>query len=476
MKNQVEVSFVVNDSKIQDRVDGSTTLLNYLRDSLRLTGAKKGCGQAQCGTCTILLNDRPVKSCSLRLDSDKLKNARIDTIEGLCVDSGDLHPIQKAFIQAGALQCGFCTPGVIMSAKGLLMKNPAPGRRDIRKYLAPRNLCRCTGYQKIVDAVQEAGRVMSGKPARLEGVPDDAPLRQQEAAAKVTGRLQYADDLVWKNMLYGKVLFSAEPHARLIGLDTTAAKKMPGVAGVITADDIPGADKIGMIVRDQPALVATGGIIRSVADPIAAVFADSPAGAEQALKTIAVDYEPLPGVFNETQSAAKGAPNVHPDKPGNQFFHGCLERGDVQQAIDRAELDVSADFSTSRIAHGYLEPESGLAKPDGSGGVEIYYPTQTVFDDRAQVADVLDLPPEKVRVLQLPTGGAFGGKEDVIFHHILALAALKFDRPVKITLTREESLKVSQKKHGMRFKARLALDRDGTFKALDVEEKCEIRR
>ena len=469
IKEPVEICFFVNGRKIQDRVDGNNSLLNYLRNTLQLTGAKEGCGKAECGTCTILLNDRPVKSCSLKLCSDKLKDARIETIEGLAADTGELHPIQKAFIKAGALQCGFCTPGMIMSAKALLSRKPVPDRQEIRKYLGPRNLCRCTGYQKIVDAIQDAGRVMSGKPAQLQEAPDDAPLRQQEAVEKVTGRLKYADDQVWENILYGKVLFSSEPHARLIRLDTTAAEKIPGVAGVITADNIPGSGKIGMIIRDQPALVAIGGIIRSIADPIAAVFADSRATAEVALKAIEVDYEPLPGVFNETESAAKGAPSVHPDKPGNQFFHGCLERGDVQRAFNRADVNISGEFSTSRIAHGYLEPESGLAKPDASGGVEIYYPTQTVFDDRAQVAEVLDLPPEKVRVIQLPTGGAFGGKEDVIFHHILALAALKFGRPVKITLSREESLKVSQKKHGMRFKARLALDRDGTFRALDVE-------
>jgi CO/xanthine dehydrogenase Mo-binding subunit/aerobic-type carbon monoxide dehydrogenase small subunit (CoxS/CutS family) len=468
MNEPVEIQFDVNGRTIRDRVDGSRSLLDYLRDTLRLTGAKQGCGKAQCGACTVLVNDRPVKACATKLGSERLAGARIETIEGLSADGAGLHPIQEAFIRAGALQCGYCTPGMIMSVKGLLAKNPSPGRQDIRKFLAPRNLCRCTGYQKIIDAVQDAGRVMRGKASRLPAAANDAPLRKQEAVPKVTGRLRYADDIVWENMLFGKVLFSAEPHARLIGLDTAAAEKIPGVAGVITAEDIPGAAKIGMIVRDQPALVAVGETVRSIADPIAAVFAESSSAAERALDAIKVDYRPLAGVFDETEAAVDGATVVHPDKPGNRFFHGCLERGDVQPAFEQADAAVSGEFSTSRIAHGYMEPESGLARPDGSGGVEIHYPTQSVFDDRAQVAEVLALPPEKVRVIQLPTGGAFGGKEDVIFHHLLALAALKFGRPVKITLTREESLRVSQKKHGMRFKARLALNRDGTFEALDV--------
>jgi carbon-monoxide dehydrogenase small subunit len=190
MNEPVEIRFVVNGKSIRDRVDGSGSLLNYLRDTLRLTGAKVGCGKAQCGACTVLVNDRPVKSCSLKLGSAGLAGARIETIEGLAAEGGGLHPVQEAFVRAGALQCGYCTPGMIMTAKGLLTANPAPTRQDIRKYLAPRNLCRCTGYQKIVDAVQDAGRVMRGKPARLAKAVNDAPLRQQEAVPKVTGRLR----------------------------------------------------------------------------------------------------------------------------------------------------------------------------------------------------------------------------------------------------------------------------------------------
>lgn len=469
MDELVEIRFVVNGKEIRDRVDGDRTLLDYLRESLCLTGAKEGCGKAQCGTCTVLVNDSPVKSCALKLAAASLKDAIIETIEGLSTEAGGLHPIQEAFIRAGALQCGFCTPGMIMSAKGLLTANRSPSRQAIRKYLAPRNLCRCTGYQKIVDAIEKAAGIMAGEPGHLDNGANDTPLRRQEAVAKVTGQLKYAADMEWENMLYGKVLFAAEPHACLKGLDTSAAEILPGVVGVVTATDIPGSDKIGMIVRDQPAMVAVGGIIRSIADPIAAVFADSRAAAEKALAAISVDYDPLPGVFDVKSAADPGAPMVHPGMSGNRFFHGCLERGNVRAAFDRAQIDVSGEFSTSRIAHGYLEPEAGLARPDGNGGVEIYYPTQTVFDDRAQVAEVLNLPLEKVRVVQLPTGGAFGGKEDVIFHHILALAALKFERPVKISLSRSESLQVSQKKHGMQFKARLGLTRQGAFEALDVE-------
>ncbi len=468
MKEPIDVHFTVNNCDIKDTVDGDQTLLSYLRFKLRLTGAKEGCGQAQCGTCTVLLDGRPVKSCSLKLKSEKLQRAVIETVEGLAASGDWLHPIQEAFIRAGGLQCGFCSPGMIMTAKGLLSENSSPDRNQIRAYISSRNLCRCTGYQKIIDAVEDAARVLRGEKSRFSDRPDDAPLRRQDAVAKVTGRLQYADDLVMADMLYGKILFAAEPHARLKRLDTSAAETMPGVVGVITAKDIPGSRTIGLVERDQPALVDLGEEVRSVADPIAAVFAEAPAQARAALKALEVSYEVLPGVFDVAEASAPEAPRVRADKPDNIFYHGRIARGEVDQALKESDVVVSGEFSTSRVAHGYLEPECGLARPDGKGGVVICYPTQTVFDDQAQVSEVLNLPRKKVRVIQLPTGGAFGGKEDVIFHHILALAALKFNRPVKITLNRRESLQVSQKKHAMQFSVCLGLDRKGQFKALDA--------
>jgi aldehyde oxidoreductase len=215
MKETVDIKFTVNFQDIEDTVDGEMTLVDYLRRKLRLTGTKVGCGQAQCGTCTVLLNSRPVKSCSLKLKNKNLQGAVIETIEGLAESDGTLHPIQEAFIRAGGLQCGFYTPGMIMSAKGLLSENPSPNRSEIRTHIDGRNLCRCTGYQKIIDAVEDAARVLRGEKSRLSDSPDDASLRRQDAVVKVTGRLQYADDIVMEDMIYGKILFSSDPHARL---------------------------------------------------------------------------------------------------------------------------------------------------------------------------------------------------------------------------------------------------------------------
>lgn len=469
MPNTINISFSVNGREIRDTINENTTLLHYLRRTLGLTGAKEGCGEGHCGTCTVLLNGKPVKSCVIKMKNPKLKGARIETVEGLAASDGTLHPIQQSFIDTGALQCGFCTPGMIMTVKGLLDSNPVPSRKEIREYIGPRNLCRCTGYQKIIEAVEEAARRLRGEPGGAGEYDNDTSIRKAEAAEKVTGRLQYADDIALGNMLYGKILFSDIPHGRLVSLDASAALQLPGVRGVITAEDIPGSRNIGMVERDQPALIGIGDEIRSLADPIAAVFADSPEGAEAALRACTAEYEELPGVFTIEEATAEAAALVWEDKPGNIFYEGRIERGNPESAQKASDTVVSGTFTTSRIAHAYMEPEAGIAQPDGRGGVEIRYPTQTVFDDQIQVAEVLNLPREKVRVIQLPTGGAFGGKEDVIFHHILALAALKFNCPVKITLSRRESLTVVQKKHGTLYHAGLGLDKDGSFTALTVD-------
>ena len=362
---------------------------------------------------------------------------------------------------------------MIMTAKGLLGSNPSPTRQEIKKYLSPRNLCRCTGYQKIFQAVEEAARVMRGEEPQLRGLEDDAPMRRRDSIAKVTGSLAYAADIKLDNMLHGKVHFSAHPHAIVKKIDTAAARSIDGVAAVFTADDIPGSRKIGMIERDQPALVGPGDVVRSLADPICAVYAETQDAARLALEAVRVEYEVLPGVFNLQDAGKQDTPLVWPGKPGNRFFSGAQERADVDEALKNSDLVVEGKFSTARVAHGYMEPEAGLARPDGNGGVVIYYPTQSVFDDQVQVAEVLGPPKEKVRVVQLPTGGAFGGKEDVIFHHLLALGALKLQRPVKISLTREESLQVVQKKHPAKFSLQLGLDRDGTFRALMADIQTE---
>ncbi len=352
---------------------------------------------------------------------------------------------------------------MILTVKSLLDTKPHPDRQEIKDYISHRNYCRCTGYDKIFQAVEEAGRILRGEPAQFAMSPDDAPLR------KADGSLRYADDISLENLCYGKVLFSCESHAILKNLDISVAESIPGVTGIITADDIPGSRLIGMVDRDQPAMVDVGDTIRSAADPICAVFAESVQIAEEALKAPKPEYEKLPGISTIQEAMKPDAVKLWEKRPGNIFYNESLERGNACKALKSSRYSAEGQFSRSRIIHGYMEPESGLAMPDGKGGVEIRYPTQTVFDDQIQISEVLDIRKEKVRVIQLPIGGAFGGKEDIIFQHILAIASLKFNRPVKITLSRRESLRVAQKKHPAEYRVKLGMNEDGRFTALSAE-------
>ncbi len=469
MDNEVSIRFKINGQMVTDSIREKMTLLDYLRQHMKLTGVKKGCGQGECGTCTVLLNGHPVRACTIRLSTLKLDGAEIETIEGLTGPEDQLHPLQAAFVEAGGVQCGFCTPGQIMTARGLLAENPNPSRQEIRAYLTEhRNLCRCTGYQKIVDAIEDAARRLRGEESRLSGLPDDASIRRTEALDKVTGRTKFADDIEMEGMLYGKILFAGRPHARLTGLDTSRAESMDGVATVVTAADVEGTNRVGVVERDQPCILAVGEKARYIGDPVAAVFAETPEQAEAAFAAIQPSWEDLPAVFTVEEASAPGAVLVREDRPNN-LFHRCrLERGKVDEVMSGCEVVVSGEFSTSRIEHGFLEPEAGLAYPDGRGGVVILYPTQCVFDDRTQLCEALGLPPERIRIIQLPTGGAFGGKEDILFHQFLALGALKTGQAVKITLTRKESLMTHQKKHPARLRCTLGVDGQGNFQALEV--------
>ncbi len=469
MAADITTGFTVNGSKITKKVNGGKMLLDFLRYTLNLTGVKKGCGTGDCGSCTVLINNEPVKSCRIKMDDPVLNNADIVTVEGLSVSNENLHPVQEAFVNAGALQCGYCTPGMIMTGTGLLLKNPNPTRTEIRKYIGPRNICRCTGYRKIIDAVEDAGRVLRGEKSLLADLPDDASLRRKDARLKVTGKIKYADDIECDEMIFGKIRFSDIPSGILNKITTGDTNGIEGFTGILTAEDFKGSNKIGMVEQDQPGLVAIGGRIRSISDPLAAAFSETREGAEEVLSLLNVEYTELPGIFTIEEALGRDAPLIHKDKKGNILYSGTLQRGNPRKALNVSDVVVTGIFKTSRVAHGYTEVESGYAVPDGNGGVTIYYPTQAVFDDRRQVSGALGIEENKVRVIQLPTGGAFGGKEDVLFQHILAAAALKFNKTVKITLSREDSLKIVQKKHGMDFKASLGVDKTGEFKVLDVD-------
>lgn len=465
---RIEVNGVWHELEVERR----TTLLEVLRDRLHLTGTKNGCGQGHCGACTVIVDGKAVRSCVYL--ARRADGKSVQTIEGLARD-GELHPLQRAFIERGAIQCGFCTPGAIMAAKALLDRNPNPTREEIMAALE-RNLCRCTGYIKIIEAVEVAAAEMRGE---REGPPlapqtplppltvVGQPLPQPDARAKATGEARYAADLFFPDMLHAKVLRSEYPHARLLRVDVSRARELPGVAAVLTADDIPGEKNHGVIHRDWPVLAYDK--VRYVGDAIAIVAAESESIAEEALKLIEVEYEPLPVVATAEQALTPGAPLVHENRQGNILRYTKVRRGDVETGFAQADVILEHTYHTPPGEHAFMEPEAAVATVDEDGSVTVYVGSQIPFADRRQIAASLALPEEKVRVVHTLTGGAFGGKEDVCAQIHAALLAQATGRPVKLVLTRAESMRVHPKRHATTITVKTGAKHDGRLTAVQVK-------
>ncbi len=349
------ITLNVNGKQVAAEVDDNKTLLRFLRDELNLTGVKNGCSNGHCGACSVLIDGKAKRSCLVRMK--KLDGAQIVTIEGLA-QNGELHPLQQAFAEKGATQCGFCTPGMIMTAKALLDVNPHPTVGEIKSALAVnRNICRCTGYVKIIEAVQLAAERISPSAigASHEHTGSRILVPSSEAIQKVRGEIRYGDDIELPGMLYGKILWSSYPRADILSIDTSHAEKFPGVVAVITAKDIPGKNQAGIIIRDQPAIAADK--VNYIGDGLAAVFAESLELAEKAVEAIQVEYRPLPGVFSPEEAALPGAPLVQ--AKGNLLHHAEIVRGDVEAAFQDCAVIAEDTFTTPMIEHGFLEPEIG---------------------------------------------------------------------------------------------------------------------
>jgi CO/xanthine dehydrogenase Mo-binding subunit/aerobic-type carbon monoxide dehydrogenase small subunit (CoxS/CutS family) len=454
------VQFVVNGKQVITDPEESMTLLDFLRDKLSLMGTKNGCGTGHCGACTVVIDGKARRSCQVRLKN--MERKKVETIEGLA-SNGQLHPIQSAFVKAGAIQCGFCTPGIIMATKALLDQNLDPDIEDIQRALE-HNLCRCTGYVKIVDAIRLAARDMqaSAAPAPEKPLEPQARIGQSipdyDSLAKVRGEPIFAADLVKEKMLFGKVLWSAFPHARIKKIDGKRAKELPGVQAVLTADDIPGSKCFGRVKADNPILCSDR--VRFLGDAVALVVAESQDAARDACNLIDVHYEELPGVFSIAESLRDGATLLHAD--GNICKEISHEIGNVDEARKKCRHIVSGHFETVAVDPGYLEPDAGVAFFEDDI-LTIYFPTQGPFHARQQVAESLNLPVEKVRVVVTPLGGGHGGRTDSGFACLLGLAAFKTGMPVKIVLDREETLRVGTKKHPFQMDYEIGADADGNL-------------
>jgi len=459
------ISLYVNGVERRVQVGARTSLLEVLREQLGLTGTKNGCGQGHCGACTVLVDGEAVRSCIYL--ARRAAGRSVCTIEGL--EGRD--PLQKAFVEQGAVQCGFCTPGMILAARGLLLRNPRPTRREILEALEP-NLCRCTGYSSIVRAILQASGQPVPPPPTAPSSPLQAvgrPLPRPDAWAKVTGSARYAADLHFEGMLHAAVLRSAHPHARVLGIATERARALPGVVAVLTAEDIPGRRVHGIVRHDWPVLVGVGETVRYLGDALAIVVAETREAAERARAAIEVTYEVLPGVFSPQEALAESAPRLH--EGGNLLKKIEVRKGDVVRGLQEASEVVEETFHTPTVEHAFLEPEAAVALPPASPEepLVLYVGSQIPFADREQVAASLALPLERVRIVQTTVGGAFGGKEDISVQIHAALAAYHTGRPVRLVLSREESIRVHPKRHATTIHLRVGATYEGKLTAVQVE-------
>lgn len=477
-----EIHFILNGRPVTVNQDPSTKLLVYLRGAACLKGAKEGCSTGHCGACTVLVNGRPARSCILPLSS--VEGADVLTIEGLTKQGlaypEGIHPIQKAFLDVGAVQCGFCTPGMILAAKALLDRCPNPDRAQIRQALA-HNYCRCTGYVKIIQAVELAAHYLQGQDASTfsgkavmertalvkgmagaemaapKGRYFGKPVWDADGQAKASGTLSYAGDLEFPGMLYAAFVWAGVPCGRVRSLDLSAALAQPGVLRILTASDVPGINGFGAIEMDQP--VFCDSRVRFVGDAIALVVARTREQAKAAAAHVRVSIEEEPGVYTMDDALENG----------NLFAQTEYHTGDLELARQEPGLvTVSGDFDTPAVEHAYLEPESATGVWNKDGTLTLYACTQSPFEVQSILSRVLDLPADHVQVIAAPLGGSFGSKCDPSIEPAAAVAAYVMKAPVQITLTREESLRLTNKRHAFHTHYELGLTPDGEIRFLDA--------
>ena len=448
-------SFFVNGCQVS--TSKKQSLLRFLRDEMHLTSVKDGCSQGACGACTVLIDGETCKACVLQ--TDRLEGRSIITVDGLSKWESEVYTY--AYGEAGAVQCGFCIPGMIMCTKGLLDRNPDPTEEEI-KYALRNNYCRCTGYVKIIAAVKLAAKIMRAGKIPAAGADDwllGSRVHRLDVEEKVLGYGKYPDDYYLDGMCYGTALRSKYPRARVLSIDTTAAKALPGVIDVFTAADIPGENKIGHLKHDQYTMIPVGGLTHYLGDAIALVAAEDMETAEKAKKLIKVEYEVLPAVHNIQEAAAEGAPLVFDEETTNVQAYKHVSRGNADEAISKAAHVISHHFETPWTEHAFLEPECAVAYIDDDGDVMIISTDQSAYCTFHESS--LMLGTDKVKCQNALVGGGFGGKEDMTVQHLAALITYLTRRPVKVRLTRAESLLIHPKRHHFEMDFTMGCDEEG---------------
>ncbi len=446
----------------QYNITENVTLMRFLRDTLRLTSVKDGCSQGACGTCTVLVDGKAQKACLFSVS--KFDGKTILTAEGLTDYEKQVYAY--AFSHCGAVQCGFCIPGMVLCAKALIDENPAPTRDDAKKAIR-NNLCRCTGYKKIIDAIMLSAEIMREHKevpqTQFMGLLGES-MHRVDAESKTLGTAIYADDIYYDNMIYGSALRSEHPRARVLKIHTADAEKIDGVVAIITAKDLDGEHKVGHLKQDWDVLIPEGSITHYLGDAIALIAAKTPEIVEKAKKAIQVDYEVLPAVFSPEDALKDDAPLVH--QSGNILSTEHLRRGNADEVINNSKYKVTTRYSVPFTDHAFMEPECCVAVPTDDGGVHIHSGDQGIYQTQKECAMALGVPLDKVRVTAAMVGGGFGGKEDMSVQHHAAILAHKTGLPVKVKFTRDESLLIHPKRHAMEMEFTTACDEDGRLTAM----------
>ena len=461
--------FQLNGAHVPLPADPSKRLLDYLRVDLRQFGTKEGCGQGDCGSCTVLVDGEARYACLIPVA--QVAGQQVVTIEGLAAGTQCGQRLQQAFLAHQAVQCGFCTPGMLTAAAAAIDAGRVTDRAGARAAIDG-VLCRCTGYQKIVDAVAEVG--CGGAPGRCTAAPPEGPavgvpLTRLDGREKVDGSQRFGGDDVPADSLLVRAIRCPHHRARFAFGDLTAfVAAHPGVQRVLTHADVPGLNLHGVAgpYADQPVLPAAE--TRHHLEAVALVVGEREVVATLDLADFPVTWAPLAPVFSIKEATRDGSPRLHADRPGNLLIEGLVCRGDAATAIQNARHVVSATFDSSFVEHAYLEPEAGWARRMGAT-IEIHSCTQAPYPHRADLARILGVAPEQVRIVATAVGGGFGGKLDLTVQPLLAIAAWHLDRPVAMTFTREESMATSTKRHPGHMVSSMAADADGRLCAVTFE-------
>ncbi|NDD29081.1 MAG: selenium-dependent xanthine dehydrogenase [Proteobacteria bacterium] len=457
------LSFSLNGEPQRVELASDASLLEVLRDSCGIRSTKDGCSpQGQCGCCLALVDGRAVTTCAM--PAARAAGREVVTLEGLPEETRARYAL--AFVAAAGIQCGFCIPGIVLRTHHLLTKTSpsTPLTRDAIAKALDVHLCRCTGYVKIIDAIEVLARGDEAPPC------DDGrvgrPLARVRGVERTLGTCDFVADMRRDTLLEGALLLSQHARARVRAIDVSAARAVEGVRAVVTAADVPGERWYGLLVNDWPGLVAAGEEVRCAGDVLAAVAAVDARTARLAVSKIRVEYEPLPPVLDPEDALRDDAPHVNPKAASNLLSHTVIRRGDADAALAESAHVVEGVWETQRIEHAFLEPESALAEPLDGGRLRLYTQGQGIYDDRRQVAAFTGLPEDAVDVVLVPNGGAFGGKEDLSVQAHAALLAQVSGQPVRVTLSRDESVRMHPKRHPMRMHYRVGCDADGRLTAV----------